>query len=76
MFKAVTTSFYIFIFFAHLFLLYWMLYVLKSAGEMNFNKVMFHFIGLALFGSGLIITSALGIKNIQKKEWKQKHSKR
>ena len=74
--KAMTSLFYVLIFFAHLLLLYWMIYVLKDAGNMSFNRVMFHFIGLALFGSGLIVTSALGIKHIQKKEWKQKHSKR
>ena len=68
--------FYALIFIAHLFLLYWMLYVLKYAGLMNFMSVMLHFIGLAIFGSGLIITSALGIKHIQKSEWKKKNIKK
>ncbi len=68
-------SFYAFIFIAHLFLLAWMLFVLKNAGSMTFNHVMWHFIGLALFGAGLIITSALGIKNIQKNQWKKKNQK-
>ncbi len=74
--KPMVSIFYILIFFAHIFLLYWILYVLKQAGAMSFNLVMLHFIGLALFGSGLIITSALGIKHIQKSEWKHKHIKK
>ena len=68
-------SFYVFIFFAHLFLLAWMIFVLKNAGNMSFQQVLWHFVGLAIFGAGLIITSALGIKNIQKNEWKKKNQK-
>jgi hypothetical protein len=74
--KTLVMTFYVLIFVAHIFLLYWMIYVLKNAGLMHFNTVMFHFIGLALFGGGLIMTSALGIKHIQKSEWKKKHIKK
>ncbi len=74
--KRTLTIFSIVIFIAHIALLYWMLYVLKNAGMMTFNVVMAHFVGLAIFGSSLIITTALGTKYFQKKEWKLKNFKK
>lgn len=74
--KKIITLFYVLVFIAHIFLLYWIIYVLKNAGLMKFNLVMIHFVGLAIFGSGLIISTALGTKHIQKQEWKIKHQKR
>lgn len=74
--KTFITIFYIFVFIAHLVLLYWMIFVLKDAGIMKFNQVMLHFVGMAIFGSSLIIGTALGTKHIQKSEWKLKHQKK
>lgn len=74
--KTLISFFYIFVFIAHILLLYWMLFVLKDAGIMKFNQVMLHFIGMAIFGSSLIIGTALGTKHIQKLEWKLKHQRK
>lgn len=65
-----------FIFIAHFVLLFWMIFVLKNAGHMTFNEVLFQFIGLALFGGALIYITAKGTKYIQGKEWKLKHQRK
>lgn len=74
--KLTTSGFYLLVFVAHIFLLYWIVFILKNAGLMKFNQVMLHFVGLAIFGSSLIIGTALGTKHIQKQEWKLKHRKK
>lgn len=74
--KLITISFSVLVFIAHIALLFWMIYVLKNAGFMTFNEVLFQFIGLAIFGGGLIFSTAKGTKFIQNKEWKLKHQKK
>ncbi len=74
--KIGISIFYVLVFVAHIVLLYWILFVLKDAGLMKFTEVMLHFVGLAIFGSSLIIGTALGTKYIQKQEWKLKHQRK
>lgn len=42
------------IFLLHLVLLVWIFYVLNNAGNFEFSLVTAHFIGLSLYGAGLI----------------------
>ena len=43
----------------HFLLLYWMVYILREAGGMEFSSVLWHFLGIAAFGSLLIRGCAL-----------------
>lgn len=38
----------------HLLLLYWILYALREAGSLPVEQVLFHFVGMSLFGALLI----------------------
>jgi len=68
--------FNIFILLTHLLLLGWIIFVLQKAGAWAFTSVMLHFMGLALYGTLLIILSAKGIKYFHLKELKSKNLKR
>lgn len=67
--------FNVFIFLAHILLLYWMIYILKHAGFLNGEKVLLHFAGISIFGASLIFISAKGIKYFHLKKIKSKHAR-
>jgi hypothetical protein len=46
------------IIFAHLFMLGWMIYVLKEGGHFEMATLAWHFVGLSIYGGLLIRTSA------------------
>jgi apolipoprotein N-acyltransferase len=48
----------------HLILLYWMIYVLKEGGKLTMEAIIYHFIGMSIFGGLLIRCSALVIKKL------------
>jgi hypothetical protein len=52
----------------HLVLLKWMHYTLTSSGMMSFEKVMYHFIGMSLYGALLIRGCAWWAKRLYLKE--------
>jgi apolipoprotein N-acyltransferase len=47
---------------AHFILLYWMLYVLREGGILPTKDLIFHFIGMAIFGGLIIRGTALWAK--------------
>jgi len=60
------------IFLTHLLLLGWILFVLRNSGNWQMLHVFYHFLGLAIYGTLLIVISAKGIKYFHIKELKQK----
>lgn len=61
----------IFIFLAHIALLYWMFYALQNGGVMDSQTLLLHFCGMAIFGAALIIFSAKMIKYFHLNELKK-----
>lgn len=53
---------------AHLVLLYWILYTLHEGGILPFKTVMFHFLGISIYGGVLIRTCAYIYKRQYLKE--------
>ena len=48
----------IIIFFIHIVLLWWIMYVLQNSGQFTIEKTIVHFFGLSLLGAGLIFGTA------------------
>ena len=53
---------------AHLVLLYWILYTLYEGGVLPFKTLMFHFLGISIYGGLLIRTCAYIYKRQYLKE--------
>lgn len=49
---------WVFIFIAHLILLYWIYFILSEGGSMTVLMMFFHFMGVGLYGALLIFISA------------------
>ncbi|HXH75960.1 MAG TPA: hypothetical protein VNJ08_13395 [Bacteriovoracaceae bacterium] len=58
------------IFLAHLILLKWILYTLSEGGVLPFYTVLFHFLGISVYGALLIRTCAYIYKRQYEKELK------
>jgi hypothetical protein len=52
----------------HIFLLLWMMYLLKNTGAFPIKKVTIHFIGMAIFGGSLIWICSLWGKYLHRKD--------
>jgi apolipoprotein N-acyltransferase len=59
------------IFFAHILLLKWILYALYEGGILPFKTLMYHFIGMSLYGALLIRFCAYFYKRQYQKELKE-----
>ncbi len=64
------------IFVMHFLLLYWIFYVLNHSGSYTTAQVMWHFLGLALGGGGLIVFCAKWAKYHFVKEVTEKHARK
>jgi apolipoprotein N-acyltransferase len=60
----------LFILLAHLFLLKWILYTLSEGGVLPFQTLLYHFLGISLFGALLIRFCAFIYKRQYLKELK------
>lgn len=59
---------------AHLFLLLWILYTLYQGGILPFKTLLFHFLGISIYGGVLIRTCAYIYKKQYQKEL-EKHGR-
>lgn len=62
------------IFIAHIVLLKWILYTLYEGGVLPFNTLMFHFVGISVYGALLIRICAFIYKRQYQKEL-EKHAR-
>ena len=65
----------IFIGVIHIALLYWIFYTLNNAGHMPMLNVMYHFIGMSLYGALLIRGTAFWAKRHHLNQHRQKHQR-
>ena len=59
----------------HLALLYWILFTLREAGRMPLMHVMYHFIGMSIYGALLIRGTAFWAKRHHLSQLRQKHQR-